>query len=506
MLPRALRFPSCGLIVAGLAIFIVGPFTVGASPASALPSAEDLLEASIAYHDPEGRFLTLAHRLWFLETRPQGPDRRSEVLVDVPGERFEMVRAGEHEVAGVLGPGQCAMTLDGRAEVSAEEREEHRLSCERLKLMRNYYTYLWGLPMKLRDPGTQLGRVSETTFAEREVYDLRVTYSQEVGKDIWYFYFDRQTYALVGYRFYHDEAKNDGEVILLDGEVVAEGLRLPKRRTWITHADDRTLGTDILLAIAGPAPERLDNGFNAEVFRRWIDMRLGTGEAPVYWYSVGEVYTYPSGELLLRMEGFDTGRPWRREGEKDVVYQLSRKTYVYRHPESGEILRHWPPEAAAGEGRAVEAIAYPYQFIAYALRDGYLETWVEQRAGESLTRLGPGRDLRARRLPGGLMFSAPVILDLDLPGGRRYQAAEHYDFVAPKDGSSDFRISWVRFGDLPSFAGPGKAFTHLVSWRVESYEDLPASIRDYVEAEAPLWREPPVDIEEIRRLQAGPND
>jgi hypothetical protein len=103
--------------------------------------------------------------------------------------------------------------------------------------------------MKLRDPGTRLDRVSATTFEERAVYDLRVTYEEEVGGDIWYFYFDRDTYALVGYRFHHDEAKNDGEVIHLDGEVAAEGMRLPKARTWYTHEANELLGTDTLLEL-----------------------------------------------------------------------------------------------------------------------------------------------------------------------------------------------------------------------------------------------------------------
>jgi len=115
--------------------------------------------------------------------------------------------------------------------------------------MRDYYVYLWGLPMKLRDPGTQLGGVKSTTFTDQDAYSLRVTYAPEVGKDVWYFYFDRETAALVGYRFYHDEAKNDGEVIVLEGEYEGHGMRLPESRAWTTHQDDRYLGTDTLLAI-----------------------------------------------------------------------------------------------------------------------------------------------------------------------------------------------------------------------------------------------------------------
>lgn len=58
------------------------------------PTVEELLDRSIAHHDPEGRFLAEPHGLWFLETRPDEANKRSEVLIDVPGERFEMVRAG----------------------------------------------------------------------------------------------------------------------------------------------------------------------------------------------------------------------------------------------------------------------------------------------------------------------------------------------------------------------------------------------------------------------------
>jgi len=217
--------------------------------AAEVPSAEELVERTIAYHDPEGHFLSGAWCLRFRETRPDAADQASKVLVDVPGERFRMVRKAAHEIAGMLDPDNCAMTLDGRAELTDAEREEHRLSCEGLRFMRNYYVYLWGLPMKLRDPGTALGEVSETAFMDRPVHGLKVTYTPEVGKDVWYFYFDRETAALVGYRFYHDEAKGDGEYIVLEGEHEAQGMRLPESRAWYTHQGERYLGTDILLAI-----------------------------------------------------------------------------------------------------------------------------------------------------------------------------------------------------------------------------------------------------------------
>jgi hypothetical protein len=41
----------------------------------------------------------------------------------------------------------------------------------------------------------------------------------------------------------------------------------------------------------------------------------------------------------------------------------------------------------------------------------------------------------------------------------------------------------------------------MVAWRIDRYEDLPASIRDYLERDGKLWRAPPRDLAEIRELQ-----
>ena len=248
------------------------------------------------------------------------------------------------------------------------------------------------------------------------------------------------------------------------------------------------------LIVAPQAGFSADRGFTPEIFARWVDMRVGRGE-PVYWYAVGTVYTYPEGKPVLRMEGVDAARLERSLSTASEAHQVSRKTFIYRDPDSGAVLREW-------QGRALPPIAYPYQYITYSLRGDGLETWVEQGAGARRQRIGPGTDLTARRIGNTVAFSAPLFLDLPLPDGLRMQAFEHYDFFdqgMTGGVTHPYQISWLRFGDLP--AGLGKGVMHMVSWRVDRYADLPPSIRGYLESEARLWLEPPKDIAEIRRLQ-----
>jgi len=235
-------------------------------------------------------------------------------------------------------------------------------------------------------------------------------------------------------------------------------------------------------------------GFDAELYERWLSARVGDGDKPVYWYSVGEVYSYPDGTLMARMEGFDTARLLRSEDDPNTAYQLSRKVFVYRDPETNEILTEV-------DGTPVQHIKYPYQYITYTLEGDRLVTFVEQGSGARLRKIGPSDEITARRLGDVAIFSAPLFLNFETSRGK-YEAFEHYEFfLQPESAKQPYQLSWLRYGDLPPFLGPGKAIVHLVSWRVDSFEQLPATIREYVEKDARLWLEPPKNLEEIRALQ-----
>lgn len=216
-----------------------------------VPAASEVLEQSIAHHDPVGLWGNARFDLSFRETRPDGSERRTRVQFRDTLDSFEIsTQRDGAQIEGLMAGDECILTLDGSTEFSEEDRDKYRLTCERLRWLRNYYTYLWGLPMKLRDPGTRIDpEVSEVSYQDQKVWSVRVTYDESVGSDTWYFYFDQHTYALVGYRFYHDEAKNDGEYIVLEGETVASGVKIPTRRSWYTNAEDRHLGDDIMTDI-----------------------------------------------------------------------------------------------------------------------------------------------------------------------------------------------------------------------------------------------------------------
>jgi tetratricopeptide (TPR) repeat protein len=212
-------------------------------------SASDLLEKTINYHDPDTLWGRQRLDWRFYEGRPNNSFRLSKMVWTPLEGRFVLTQqVGRNEIYRMVSADTCISKLNGRADLSEAEIAQYGLGCDRNTMYRNYYTYLWGMPMKLHDPGTLIDpRVHERDFFGETLLEIKVTYDPAVGSDIWYFYFDPQTYAMKGYRFYHDEAANDGEYILLDGEVATDGLRIPAKRAWYTHKDHRLLGTDELV-------------------------------------------------------------------------------------------------------------------------------------------------------------------------------------------------------------------------------------------------------------------
>ncbi len=211
-------------------------------------NAKVLLANSKAYHDPSGKLLSSNLTFDFIETRPGGKDRSTTVSANIKEETFRLLQSRDSFlIDSNYDKGNITFKVNGTEEIEDSIKEKFRLNNDRFVMMRNYYQYLWLLPIKLDDPGTIIHEeVVLTDFFGTESLQLKVTYEPEVGKDIWYFYFDPTSYAMVGYRFYKNEAANDGEYILLVGEKESNGVRIPKTRKWYMHKDDKYLGADIL--------------------------------------------------------------------------------------------------------------------------------------------------------------------------------------------------------------------------------------------------------------------
>ena len=211
-------------------------------------SGTELLDKSISYHDPNNNWKNFKGKLSITMSSPNSSDRSTLLFLNLPDQYFKsVVRKDNHTIESIIEKDSCILKLNGSTNIAEVYRDSLKITCERARMMKDYYTYLYGLPMKLKNPGTLIDpKVEKKTFKEKEYLVLKVNYDKAVGKDTWYFYFDPTTYAMEVYQFFHDESKNDGEYILLSDIMELKGIKVPKIRAWYYNRDDKYLATDTL--------------------------------------------------------------------------------------------------------------------------------------------------------------------------------------------------------------------------------------------------------------------
>ena len=208
-------------------------------------SASEVLNKSIAFHDPQGNWPTFNGELQVTMVTPKRSPRVSVINIDLPSEKFQLIQSRDSiETRYNLEKGKCTTTV-------TDSLVGKRTPCEMAVFFKDYYTYLYGLPMKLKDPGTLLGQKAErVTFKGKEYLKISVKYDEAIGTDVWQFYFDPKTYAMEVYQFFkgdpEGEGKNTGEYILLKDLKTINNIQFPQVREWYYNKDNTYLGTDKL--------------------------------------------------------------------------------------------------------------------------------------------------------------------------------------------------------------------------------------------------------------------
>lgn len=195
---------------------------------SVAQTADEILAKAIRYHDPQNEWPALKAIFHYTETRPDGEARETVFDIDNAKGIWKLNR-NEDEIYEIVN--DEVTVLKGDKEPS------------RGLLLRNYYLYLWGLPMKLKDKSTpKITRTEDEKVNGNTTFVLRVAYEKET----YYFSFDQQSGRMLEYRFYKDEEAGKGERIKLEKEITFNNLKLPQQRSWYTLPEKKYLGTDTL--------------------------------------------------------------------------------------------------------------------------------------------------------------------------------------------------------------------------------------------------------------------
>ena len=206
-------------------------------------TGNQLLEKAIHFHDPKGNWKTFNGELFVTMKTPDQIKRKSEIRINLPKEYFYIKSYKDASTEEyTVNKGICSKVVGGNKNPSNDPKK----TCKRANLYKDYYTFLYGLPMKLKDEGTIVHqKVAKKIFNGKEYWVLKVTYDENVGKDRWFFYFNPKNYEMEAYQFFKKE-ENSGEFILLSGLEIIQEIKMPKTRDCYYNKDNRYLGTDLL--------------------------------------------------------------------------------------------------------------------------------------------------------------------------------------------------------------------------------------------------------------------
>ncbi|MEO9952164.1 DUF6503 family protein [Nonlabens sp.] len=215
-------------------------------------TGHQLLDRAIKVHDPNGNWNSFKGNLQVTMSTPDKPARVSDIIIDLPAQKFS-VAASRDSVMTVYTVDKENASVNKKdlrspktVMVSTEE------DVQRATFMKNYYTYLYGLPMKLKDEGSIVANdIEKKVFKGKEYLVLKVTYLPGTGGDVWYFYFDPTSYKMEVYQFFRTDKNGfvlpeSGEYILLSDSYLINGIHMPKVRKWYYNKDDKFLGADVI--------------------------------------------------------------------------------------------------------------------------------------------------------------------------------------------------------------------------------------------------------------------
>lgn len=235
-----------------------------------------------------------------------------------------------------------------------------------------------------------------------------------------------------------------------------------------------------------------DHGFDLETFKEFISFDVGDGE-PIYYHSVGKLYRQPGGELIAGVEALVSNRLLKLEGNKAEA--ICRTLVIYRDPDTGEILQE-------DDGRHIIR-EYPYIVAQFELKDRRLVIHTEGLSGPhqnghyGLAKVSNDK-VFAQRSGDTTFFYWTLYGEVETPIGKVWFNEAYNGSTAP---DSDDVMVMNRYGTLPAFAGMGDGFMQTTAARINSYEELPEHLREYVEEHAPSHCAPPVDVVEITKLK-----
>ena len=207
-------------------------------------SSNDVIDASIRYHDPNMRWSSLNDEFLVISER----DSTRLILANNESrvEWDEKLKDGRIITGGYVGD-SCYVKLDGKSIEPKGEIENFLLDCPQIIGRSNYWLYMFGLPMKLKDRQAEIDPSSVLVdFLGKKYWRVKVGYEGSAEGERWQFYFAPDTYRFAIAQYFHPALGEDSEYIIYDTPIDLHGMVLPAKHSWYMLNEKEFIGSEQL--------------------------------------------------------------------------------------------------------------------------------------------------------------------------------------------------------------------------------------------------------------------
>ena len=215
----------------------------------------DIVKKSIAYHDSANR---LKDNPLVFKVKHYGGSGAlfGESLMEIDQKKgyiYELASLQSDSSLTIerymLGDSSWAK-LNGSSDFSKEDAKKHYLDEAGVLYMTNYYRYIFSLPHNLIQDGAALSdSLYRKEFKGIDCYWVSPKYDDSIQRERWTYFFDPESFKLIGGLFCYKSPEKDGNYSIFEGEKEIDGMKFPEIHDWKDYNTDKSIGKDEVVEV-----------------------------------------------------------------------------------------------------------------------------------------------------------------------------------------------------------------------------------------------------------------
>lgn len=233
-------------------LVLIAPFTgIGQTNLSNL-TPQQIWRRVIQHYDPNDSWDQFRGEMHLYTIHPEGGSTEEDIVLDNAQSFYQSTLfVNDQIIVKRLEKGTAFFSLNGRMDVTEEEKDKYQLRREDLLRIFQHHQVHFGLPMHLQKVGLTVDpQTRKEAFNNVDCWVLKFSGAVD-SEAAGYFrnpillYISPEDYRIVGMRYDNEHGALPASYVIFSDEIEVGGIRVPKIKTYYRAGDDSYWFTDV---------------------------------------------------------------------------------------------------------------------------------------------------------------------------------------------------------------------------------------------------------------------